>query len=220
MAYLTPTQKIELKEKYKSFVKNYMKNEFLHLDESGTRIMVNYFLSQVLGFLELVEIKTEYAIKSLYADYVIQVENKRHFVVEVKSIDLELNQSHLRQAEMYAANEGIEWIMLTNGRALNLYRVIFDKPISTHKIFEIDFLTKNDIEENVDKLSYLTKKCVISGELDNYWKRFMSLNPSNMLNYLSEDCVLNEIRKLIKKDVGINFELEEIKKSITKLKVK
>lgn len=48
----------------------------LGVNESATRIMVNYFLTDVLQYLELEDIKTEYAIRGEYADYVIQIKRK------------------------------------------------------------------------------------------------------------------------------------------------
>jgi len=76
-------------------------------------------------------------IKGTYADYVIQIKGVRYFLVEVKSLSLELSEKHLRQAINYGANEGIEWALLTNGRQFELYRVLFNKPIEGKKVFSI-----------------------------------------------------------------------------------
>ena len=101
----TENQIQTLRNGLKEYKKKYLRKEFSSLDESATRIMTNYFLTELLGYLELVEIKTEYRIRSEYADYVVQLKRKKHFVVEVKSIDLDLNERHLRQSLSYAANE-------------------------------------------------------------------------------------------------------------------
>ena len=126
----TERQKQQFEKRLREYRKKYLtKKQNLELDESATRIMVNYFLTDVLGYTELDDIKTEYAIKGGYADYVIQLARKKHFVVEVKSIQIDLNAHHLRQSRGYAADEGIDWILLFNGKQIQLYRVIFGKPI-------------------------------------------------------------------------------------------
>jgi hypothetical protein len=70
--------------------------------------MINSLLTDILGYKELEEAKTEYRIRFEYADYVIQVKRKKHFVVEVKPIAIDLSEGHLRQSLSYAANEGID----------------------------------------------------------------------------------------------------------------
>jgi hypothetical protein len=60
--------------------------------------MVNHILTDLLGYKSLEEIKTEYMIKGTYADYVVQIEEARHFLVEVKALSLALSNKHLRQA--------------------------------------------------------------------------------------------------------------------------
>ncbi len=110
----TENQLQALRTGLKDYKRKYLRKEFSALDESATRIMVNNFLTELLGYRELVEIKTEYRIRSEYADYVIQLKRKKHFVVEVKSIDLDISEKHLRQSLSYAANEGIDWILLLN----------------------------------------------------------------------------------------------------------
>ena len=100
--------------------------------------MINFFLTDVLGFQALDEVKTEYMIKGTYADYVVQLNGIRHFLVEVKAYSLELSEKHLRQTVNYGANEGIEWALLTNGRSFDFYKILFNKPIESRKVFSID----------------------------------------------------------------------------------
>ena len=125
----TKLQTKQVLQALKTYKRKYLVQRFSELDESATRLMVNSFLTEVLGYEELAEIKTEYAIRGAYADYVIQVGKRKQLIVEVKSIQADLNEHHLRQALNYAANEGIDWVLLTNGSKYELFRVIFSKPI-------------------------------------------------------------------------------------------
>jgi len=57
----------------------------------------------------------------------------------------------------YCANEGVVWAVLTNGKEIHLYRIIFDKPIDAKLIFKIDISDKAFAKEPVDKLQYLAE---------------------------------------------------------------
>lgn len=206
----TEKQLQDLKEKMKTYKRKYLRKEFSDVDESATRIMVNSFLTDVLGYQELEEVKTEYRIRGEYADYVIQLKRKKHFVVEVKSIQLDLNDKHLRQSLNYAANEGIDWILLLNGRQIELYRVNFGKPISSTLIYAIDLLDKDAFQRCPEQLWYLTKRAVGKGELESFWKRSNALQPENFAKLLYSEEIVRRLRNDLKNETGIYFQLEDV----------
>jgi hypothetical protein len=210
----TDKQLSTLKEKLKIYKKKYLKKEFSKLDESATRIMTNYFLTDILGYEELEEIKTEYRIKSEYADYVIQLKRKKHFVVEVKSIDIDLSDKHLRQSQSYAANEGIDWILLLNGRQVQLYRLNFNKPITTTLIYKLDLINNDDIKKAPELLWNLTKSAVQRGELETFWKRTNALNPNNVAKILYSEEIVKRVRNDLKDETGIYFQMEDVADSL------
>src|SRR5258705_210545 len=59
---LTSAKKAKLLNNLKIYSKRYL-NKMTELDESGTRLMVNHFLTEVLGFIPIDEVKTEYMTK-------------------------------------------------------------------------------------------------------------------------------------------------------------
>lgn len=206
-----------LKEQVKVYKRKYLRKEFNTLNEADTRIMTNSLLTEVLGYRELDEIKTEYRIKSEYADYVIQLKRKKHFVVEVKSIELDLNERHLRQSLAYAANEGIDWILLMNGREVQLYRVNFGKPISTTLIFKIDFMNNDDLKKAPGLLWYLTKRSVEKGELVTFWKRTNALEPVNLAKLVYSEEIVRRLRNDLKDQTGIYFQMEDVAASLAQI---
>lgn len=210
----TETQLQTLKIRIKEYKKKYLRREFSVLDESATRIMTNNFLTEILGYQELEEIKTEYRIRSEYADYVIQLKRKKYFVVEVKSIELDLSDKHLRQSLSYAANEGIDWILLLNGRQIQLYRVNFGKPVTTTLIYRLDLMDKEDFRRAPSMLWYLTKKAIEKGELETFWKKTNALNPSNLSKLLYSEEVVKRLRSDLKDQTGIYFQIEDIADSL------
>ena len=210
----TEVQKRQLLGKLKEYKSRYMKKQYDDLDESATRIMTNSLLTEVLGYKELEEIKTEYRIRGEYADYVIQLARKKRFIVEVKAIQLDLSDKHLRQSVNYAANEGIDWIILTNGRQLELYRVIFSKPIAVKKIFSCDLGDLKQVKDTLAMIALLTKRSVLKNELDSYWTRFKALDPENLCkNFYSAESV-KLMKRMLKKDTGLNFSEDDIFDSI------
>jgi len=207
---LTEKQRKEYLQEFKNYKKKYLVEKYMNLDESATRLMINYFLSKVLGFEELDEIKTEHAIKGTYADYVIQLDHKQHLVVEVKAIQIKLSDKHIRQAIGYAANEGIDWVLLTNGKEWQLYRVIFGKPLTQKLVFSVDLTIDSGYKKAILDFEYLTKKCVSNGDLELFWKRHIAIDPKNMCKHLYSYEAVKLMRKMLKNEVGINFSENEI----------
>lgn len=210
----TEKQLSALKDRVKAYKKRYLKKQFTNLDESATRIMTNSFLTEVLGYQELVEIKTEYRIRSEYADYVIQLKRKKHFVVEVKSIEIDINDKHLRQSLSYAANEGIEWILLLNGREIHLYRVNFGKPVTTTLIYQLNLMDEADLKKAPQLIWNLTKSAVQRNELESFWKRTNALNPVNLAKLLYSEEIVKRLRNDLKEQTGIYFQIEDVAKSL------
>jgi predicted type IV restriction endonuclease len=213
----TENQLREFKEKLKTYKRKYLRKEFAKVDESATRIMTNSFLTEVLGYKELEEIKTEYRIRSEYADYVVQLRRKKHFVVEVKSIDIDINDKHLRQSLSYAANEGIDWILLMNGRQIQLYRVGFGKPITTQLIYKLDLIDNEDFKKAPELLWYLTKKAVEKNDLEDFWKRSNALKADYLAKLLYSEDIVKRLRNDLKTETGIYFQLEDVAESLHNL---
>ncbi len=213
----TEAQLQTVRDRLKDYKRKYLRKEFSVLDESATRIMTNNFLTEILGYQELEEIKTEYRIRSEYADYVIQLKRKKHFVVEVKSIELDLNDRHLRQSLSYAANEGIDWILLLNGRQIQLYRVNFGKPVTTTLIYKLDLMDNEDFKKAPSLLWYLSKRAVERGELETFWKKTNALNPVNLAKLLYSEEIVKRLRNDLKEQTGIYFQIEDVVESLREI---
>ena len=180
----------------KGYIKKYFNNNLVDLDESGTRILINSFLSDVLGFTPIEEIRTEYMIKGTYADYMVQTNDIRHFVVEVKALSLTLSEKHLRQAVNYAANEGIEWVLLTNGKVFEFYKVLFNKPIEEIKVFSVDLTDTSKLKSQIEFLQYIHKDAIKNKSLDTLWNKtskacFSLLAKNTTLFSIVEDNLLS-----------------------------
>lgn len=214
----TVHQRETLEKNLREYRKKWLgKSKGKSLNEADTRICVNDFLTEVLGFQMHEEIKTEYAIRGQYADYVIQLKRKKQFVVEVKAMEIDLNAKHLLQATHYAADEGIDWVLLTNGMSLELHRVIFSKPVSDVRIFRFDLSDLSQIEKACDAIVNLTKRAVEKGELEEYWKRFDALSPAKLVKTIYTEEIIGAVRRKIKKDSGMSFDQTDVLNAVHEL---
>ncbi|WP_426440261.1 type I restriction enzyme HsdR N-terminal domain-containing protein [Bradyrhizobium genosp. P] len=111
------------------------------ISEADTVTIISGILSDALGYDKYKEVTSEHAIRGTYVDLVVIVDDKKRFLIEAKAIGVELKDSHVRQAVDYAANEGISWVVLSNGAVWRLYNLKFGKPIDKVMVFEIDVLS-------------------------------------------------------------------------------
>lgn len=214
---LTTSKKAKMLNALKAYKKKFLDLNLSELDESGTRLMINHFLSDVLGYSPIEEIKTEYMIKGTYADYVIQTSGVRHFLVEVKALSLQLSEKHLRQTINYGANEGIEWALLTNGRNFDFYKILFNKPIESRKIFSVDLTDSSTLKHSLEHLQYLHRDSVLKKGLKILWNRCEALFPENVAGIIYSKEVLGTIKKLIKSKHGEKCDDEEIIKTLDRI---
>mgnify|MGYP000439193135 CR=1 FL=1 len=114
-------------KKYKRILKN---AQLKDINESDTVIIITDMLEDIFGYDKYSEITTEYVVKGQYCDLAVKTDDRVNYLIEVKAIGTELKDSHLMQATTYAANYGIDWVVLTNGAVWNIYKIIFKKPIS------------------------------------------------------------------------------------------
>jgi len=167
-----------------------------------------------LGYKPIEEIKTEYMIRGTYADYVIHVNEVRYFLVEVKALSFQLSEKHLRQTINYGANEGIEWAILTNGKCFDFYKILFNKPIESRKVFSVDLSAGTNLREEAEKIQCLHRDAIVKKSLKTLWNRCEALNPLNVAGILYSRDGIDFIRKNIKKRSGEKCQDEDIIQSL------
>lgn len=214
---LTALKQQKLLSSLRAYRKEFLDSGLKELDESGTRLMINRFLSDVLGYKQLEEIKTEYMIKGTYADYVVQVNTKRHFLVEVKALSFQLSEKHLRQTVNYGANEGIEYALLTNGRNFEFYKILFEQPISSRLLFALDLSDAAGLKSAAGHLQHLHKESVIKNFFKPLWNKCEATNPYNIAGIICSDAVLKCIKKLIREQYKEKFEDETLLAAVHKI---
>ena len=111
------------------------------INEPDTSVIVSVILSDMFGYDRYSEVTREHAIRGTFCDLAIKIDNELQFIIEVKAIGLDLKDSHIKQAVDYAANQGVDWVMLTNGINWKVFRITFGKPIDNELVLDLDLLS-------------------------------------------------------------------------------
>jgi Type I restriction enzyme R protein N terminus (HSDR_N) len=111
--------------------------------ETDTVTIVKDMLADVFGYDKYSELTSEFSIRGTYCDLAIKLDGKLSTLIEVKAIGLDLKDSHVKQAVDYAANQGVDWVLLTNGIRWCVYHVIFSRPIVQELVVDINFSVIN-----------------------------------------------------------------------------
>ncbi len=185
-------------------------------NEADTRKIVTMILTKYLGWDEYENLTCEQMINSRYADYVIRTSDEEIAIVEVKQIGLKLKESHLNQSRLYAIDEGIDWIILTNGNDWIVYRIILDdkKPV-TRRVFSIQ-ISDPDMKpaDKANLLYLLSAEANRKKEIEDYYERKIALSGENLADHILDDPVINKLRLSIKASTGQRLENSEIAEAL------
>lgn len=93
------------------------------VNESDTVIIVTDMLSELFGYDKYSEITSEFAIRGTFCDLATKIDGHVQCIVEVKAAGTELKENHIKQAVDYAANQGVDWVALTNASIWKVYKL-------------------------------------------------------------------------------------------------
>lgn len=188
------------------------------VNESDTVTIVTDLLAELFGYDKYTEITKEYAIRGTYCDLAIQLDGRAQLLIEVKAIGLDLKDPHVKQVVDYAANKGVEWVVLTNGITWRIYRVIFAKPIDHEVITEINLL---DIApKNVSQLEQLyliAREAWAKSTLSMYYTQLQATNKFTLAAVLLTEPVLDVMRRELRRyNPEVRVQPEEIREVLLK----
>lgn len=183
------------------------------INEADTVAIVADIFARVFGYDKYTEITREYVIRGTYCDLAIVLDDKPSIMTEVKAIGLDLKIKHMKQAIDYAANKGVDWVVLTNGRIWKVFRVTFGKPINHELVLEFDFLTLNSRNSaDLECLYALTREGVLKSALNEYQIHRQAINRFLLGAVVVSDPVLKVIRRELKRlHPNVKVRMEEIK---------
>lgn len=204
---------MDINRDFKKFVPHLIQARKDNLNEADTCQRLMKFFEDVLGYDLISEITRETQIKDKYVDFAIRIDGSIKLLVEAKAAGVALRDRHVEQAERYASQGNIPWVLLTNGVQWFLYHLTFDEGIEYYRVFSIDL--ENDPNGIAHELiGILHKKSLKRGDHEEFYNKRIALSPASIGRALMTDGVLRFIRREIRKHEGLLIDEEDLAKSI------
>ncbi len=179
-------------------------------NEGDTRLFVTDFLCDALGFDKYSDLTTEYMVRGDYADYGVRIDKDLVAFIEVKRVATKLNTRHLRQVEMYAVNEGVEWVVLTNGVLWQVYHLSAGLPVEVQLALEVNILGDGSLSKRVDQLFYLSRESLKRKQIDDLWRAKRATSPTSLAHAICSDAVMQVLRRELRRNTGHNVDEGEL----------
>ena len=184
-------------KKYQKIVRSLRERD---VSEADTVTVVKDMLEDMFGYDKYLELTGEYQIRGTYCDLAVKIDGKIKYLIEVKPAGTQLNDGHLRQAIDYAAKEGVEWVVLTNGVCWHLHRVKFGKPVTHEEVAGFD-VTEMDLrkEDDRNRMFLLSREAINEGAMDAYHQQSQLLNAYTIGQIVCSDTVVSVVRREFRK---------------------
>jgi predicted type IV restriction endonuclease len=183
-------------------------------NEGDTRLLVTDFLCDGLGYDKFEDLTTEYQVRGEFADYGVRIAKQLVAFIEVKRCTTKLGAKHLRQVEMYAVNEGVEWMILTNGQVWQVWHLTAGLPVVLDLALEVDLLGEGGPTQKADTLFYLSKEAFRRHVIDELWKVKAATSAKSLASVITSDTVIEQVRKELRRQTGHQIEVKELRELV------
>lgn len=185
------------------------------VNESDTSMIVTDVLADIFGYDKYSEVTRELCIRGTFCDLATRIDGKFQMLIEVKAIGLELKDAHVKQAVDYAANQGVEWVALTNGNLWKVFRVIFAKPLDAELVLDIDLLQLNPKNSSdLESVYLLTRESMLKSGLYAYHDHLQATNKFYLAAVVLSDPVLETVRRELRRLSDAKLEVEELREAL------
>lgn len=183
------------------------------LNESDTVSIVTDMLGEIFGYDKYLEVTSEFAIRGTFCDLAIKINGKIEYLIECKSIGTELKDNHVKQAVDYGANQGVNWVILTNGIIWRLYKIRFEQPIVADLVYQLDITALNPRGEDSKELVYILHKSAIEKNYRQaHYEKTQLINPYTFAHILLSEPILAAVRRETRKlSEDVKIEVEEVR---------
>ena len=173
------------------------------VNESDTVTIVTDMLCEIFGYDKYENVTSEFAIKKTYCDLAIKLDGKIPFLIECKAVALALKDDYVRQATNYAADSGIEWVVLTNGVLWKVYHITFGKPVDKTLVYEFNICELSSKKQSdIEMLYYLCIEAFANNSkstLEDLRQQKQILNRFIIGQVILSDAGIDSIRKCLRK---------------------
>lgn len=113
----------------------------------------------------------------------------------------------------YAANQGVDWVMLTNGVAWRVYKVTFAKPIDKELVLEFDFLSlSHRSEKDLECLYLISREGWTKSALGEFHVQKQALSRFFLGAMILSDPVVQVIRRELRRvSPDVRIDADEIR---------
>jgi predicted type IV restriction endonuclease len=190
--------------------------------EADTVTIVTELLAEVFGYDKFKEITSEFPVKRTSCDIATKIDDKLQTLIEVKAIGHELKDTNVTQAVNYAANQWVDWVVLTNGQHWRAYSVECKGKVEQELVVDIDFLSlDHKSEDDLALLFLLCKEGWAKSAIDEYQTQMEALSRFCVGATILSDAVLAVIRReLHRVSPDVRIEIDDIKAVIEKEVIK
>ncbi len=182
-------------------------------NEPDTVTIVKDVLADLFGFDKYAELTGEHAIRGTYVDLAVKIDGRLELLVEVKAVGFELKDPHVKQAVDYAANQGVEWVVLTNGVRWRIYRVTFAKPIGQELVLEFDLLEMSHrTNAHLDWLYLLSREAITRAALPDFHSQRQATSRFMLGAVVLSDAVVEIVRRELRRRAPeVRIDTDEIR---------
>lgn len=208
-------------DRFAATLKNFQAIALSHkardVSEADTVTLIKDVLAETFGYDKYVELTSEQQIRGTFCDLAIKIDGKIRVLIEVKAAGIELNEGHLRQAINYGANQGIEWVVLTNALDWRLYKIKFGQPVDFEVLssFSLPAINLRN-EDDVRKLFLLSREGVVSEAMSAFHQHTQFINKFTVAQIVLSESIIYQMRREMRRLFpDVKIETDALKEILT-----
>jgi hypothetical protein len=123
-----------------------------------------------------------------------------------------LKDTYIKQAIDYAANKGVDWVVLTNGIVWRIYKVVFAKPIDRVLVCELNALTANcKGSEAIECFGNLSLEAFSKDQLSDWFHEKQITSKFAIAALLLSDEILDSLRLQIRRMSQVRMDVDDLR---------
>ena len=111
---------------------------------------------------------------------------------------------------MYAVNEGVEWLILTNAVTWQVYHLTGGLPVVVDLALDVNLLGDETVAQKTGQLFYITREALKRRQMDELWKAKRATAPGSLAKVVLSPTVTESIRKELRRSTGQTVDTGDI----------
>ena len=210
---MTKKYQEELVDKLQAYRSTYLLRPPKAIDELTTKMIVDQLLIHVLGYDVIDDLKLLQSVRANKINYLLLDK----MLVDIRSMSIDLAPTHQKQIQYYAVKKEIPWILISNARQFQLYRLESIYPAKYKLFFDLDLKKIKHFRSFQLLASFIHKKGLSGGQLEKLWERSRLKDPSVLSKFLYRKEVIRSIQNLIRKDNKVVYDQKELLSAVRKI---